>query len=69
MEGISTCQNSSELYTYKRIMGKTLFDMDSDDRFQETNCLLPCTFTEYQVSNIAAKDIANRTHLGHILGF
>ena len=53
-------------------MGKTIFAMDSDDRFQTTNCLLPCTFMEYQVStynrvskyiidNISATDIVNES--------
>ena len=69
VEGMPTCQNLSELKKYNKFSLKIILDMDSDERFQKTNCLLPCTFMEYQVSNIAANDIANMTHVGHILGF
>ena len=50
VEGAPICQNATMLKRYARIFWNIAYNMDSDDVFQATNCLRPCTFLEYKVS-------------------
>ena len=50
VDGVPTCDNLSMLQNYQRILFNITYNMDSEDVFQATNCLRPCTFLEYKVS-------------------
>ena len=48
-EGVPVCDNSSLLEKYSNIYWEAV-DMDRHKLLEYTNCLMPCTFMEYEVS-------------------
>ena len=49
VEGLPICQNITMLDKYTAILMNVTYNMDSEDIYQATNCLMPCTFMEYKV--------------------
>ena len=52
VEGLPICDNVSMVNTYQDVMGSMQLNMDSDELYQETDCLMPCTYLEYKVKLI-----------------
>ena len=53
VEGVPVCDNSSLLEKYSNTYWKAV-DMDRHKLLEYTNCLMPCTFMEYEVSFIVS---------------
>ena len=49
VEGVPVCDNSSLLEKYSNTYWKAV-DMDRYKLLEYTNCRMPCTFMEYEVS-------------------
>ena len=54
--GLPICQNASMLYKYKRVLNDVTSNMDGDDIYKETKCLMPCVYMEYKVSSHFTQD-------------
>ena len=39
------------LFKYKRVLNDVTSNMDGDDIYKATNCLMPCVYMEYKVSS------------------
>ena len=49
VDGVTTCDNVSMVNKYQRIIGNISLNMDRDEIFEATKCLVPCTYFEYKV--------------------
>ena len=49
VDGVPTCDNVSMVNKYQRIIGNISLNMDRDEIFEATKCLVPCTYLEYKV--------------------
>ena len=49
MEGMPTCDNATMVKDFSMIWANMTLNMDRDDIYQATKCLMPCTFLDYKV--------------------
>ena len=50
VEGVPDCHNHTTLQKYTDVLWNISYNMNTDEVFQATNCLRPCTYMEYTVS-------------------
>ena len=51
IEGLPVCDNATMVRNYNEIWANVSLNMDRDDIYQTTKCLMPCTFLDFKVSS------------------